>query len=99
MLRGTLVSAIFSKSTEISITALDNSAAVTLMSTDVDRIVRGIRDAHQLWATVIQIGLATWLLEKQLGLACLAPVVVVGGDLSSPMLLWMCFESLSLSLF
>ena len=35
MLRGTLVSAIFSKATEVSITATDNKAAVTLMSTNV----------------------------------------------------------------
>lgn len=35
MLRGTLVSAIFSKATEISVTATDDAAAVTLMSTDV----------------------------------------------------------------
>lgn len=35
MLRGTLVTAVFSKATEISITATDNAAAVTLMSTDV----------------------------------------------------------------
>jgi ATP-binding cassette, subfamily C (CFTR/MRP), member 1 len=35
MLRGMLMSAIFAKSTEISITATDNDAAVTLMSTDV----------------------------------------------------------------
>lgn len=76
MLRGVLVTAIFNKTTEISITALDNSAAVTLMSTDVERIVRGLREVNELWASVIQIMLATWLLQRQIGLACLAPVVV-----------------------
>lgn len=35
MLRGILVSAIFARSTDLSTTAVDNSAAVTLMSTDV----------------------------------------------------------------
>lgn len=35
MLRGILVSAIFARSTDLSTTAIDNSAAVTLMSTDV----------------------------------------------------------------
>lgn len=48
MLRGVLVSAIYAKTTEISITAIDNSTAVTLMSTDVERIIGGIEGFHDL---------------------------------------------------
>ena len=48
MLRGILVSAVYAKTTEISITALDNSAAVTLMSTDVERILGGLEGFHDL---------------------------------------------------
>jgi hypothetical protein len=48
MLRGILVSAIYAKTTEISVTALDDSAAVTLMSTDVERIVGGLEGFHDL---------------------------------------------------
>jgi len=83
ILRGVLVTAIFNKTTEISITALDNSAAVTLMSTDVERIVRGLRKFNELWASVIQIIFATWLLQREIGLPCLAPVVVSGCSTSS----------------
>jgi ATP-binding cassette, subfamily C (CFTR/MRP), member 1 len=79
MIRGTLVTAIFQKTTEISITALGNSTSVTLMGTDVERIMRGLRDMHELWANVIQVTLATWLLSRQLGLACIAPLVIAGG--------------------
>ncbi|KAH8589323.1 P-loop containing nucleoside triphosphate hydrolase protein [Bisporella sp. PMI_857] len=74
MLRGTLVTAIYQKTTEISITALDNSAAVTLMSTDVERIVVGFKQVHEFWANFIQVGLATWLLQRELGVACVAPI-------------------------
>lgn len=35
MLRGILVSAVFSKVTEVSVAAVDDSAALTLMSSDV----------------------------------------------------------------
>jgi ABC-type multidrug transport system fused ATPase/permease subunit len=35
MLRGTLVAAVFSRSTDLCTTDVDNSASVTLMSTDV----------------------------------------------------------------
>jgi ATP-binding cassette, subfamily C (CFTR/MRP), member 1 len=76
MLRGSLVAAIYRKTTEISLTALDNSAAVTLMSTDVERIVMGLRSMHEFWANLIQVGIATWLLQRELGLACLAPIAL-----------------------
>ncbi|KAF2108606.1 P-loop containing nucleoside triphosphate hydrolase protein [Lophiotrema nucula] len=77
MLRGTLVSAIYTKTTELSITAIDNSAAVTLMSTDVEFVVLGLRGLHDLWAHTIQLVLATYLLGQRLGWACVGPTVVV----------------------
>ncbi|KAF2495596.1 putative multidrug resistance protein [Lophium mytilinum] len=83
MLRGTLVSAIYTKTTEISIGALDDSAAVTLMSTDVERLVKGLRGMHDLWANVLQFILATWLLGEKLGWACVAPIIVTIGTLSA----------------
>jgi ATP-binding cassette subfamily C (CFTR/MRP) protein 1 len=81
MIRGTLVACIFQKTTEISITALDNSAAVTLMSTDVERSVLALRQLHELWANVIQVIIATTLLQQELKYACIAPIVVAIGKL------------------
>lgn len=62
MIRGFLVSSIYRKTTEIGITALDNSAAVTLMSTDTQRITDFLQLFHELWANLIQVGIATFLL-------------------------------------
>ncbi|KAK6085810.1 ABC multidrug transporter [Seiridium cupressi] len=76
MLRGLLITAVFRKTTEINITASDNSVSVTLMSTDVDTIVRAVRQVHDLWADVIQVAIATWLLSIFIGPAAVAPVVV-----------------------
>jgi hypothetical protein len=76
MIRGSLVTAIFRKTTEVSITALDNSAAVTLMSTDVERIIFGLRFMHEFWANLIQVFIATWLLQRELGVACVAPIAI-----------------------
>ncbi|KAF4462606.1 Multidrug resistance-associated 1 [Fusarium albosuccineum] len=76
MLRGVLVSAVFSKATEMSITATDDSAALTLMSSDVDVIVRAIREIHEFWANTIQIAVATWLLSIQIGYAASGPMIV-----------------------
>ena len=76
MLRGVLVTAVYQKTTTIALTAIDNGKAMTLMSTDAERIVRGVMDFHELWSSFAQIGIATWLLETQLGLAAIGPIAV-----------------------
>ncbi|RBR10554.1 uncharacterized protein FIESC28_09418 [Fusarium coffeatum] len=76
LLRGVLVSAVFSKATGLSTTATDDSAAVTLMSSDVDVIVRAVREIHEFWANIIQLGIATWLLSTHIGYAASGPIIV-----------------------
>ncbi|KAM0261709.1 hypothetical protein ACHAQJ_002161 [Trichoderma viride] len=76
MLRGILVSAVFSKVTEVSVVAVDDSAALTLMSSDVDVIGRAVRQIHEFWANIIQIAIATWLLSQQIGYAAAGPIIV-----------------------
>ncbi|KAF4958674.1 hypothetical protein FGADI_2224 [Fusarium gaditjirri] len=74
MARGQLVSVLFDKATDISITAADPSAALTLMSADIERIDTGWRTAHDVWANLVEIVIAVYLLGRQLGIACLIPV-------------------------
>ncbi|GKU18087.1 unnamed protein product [Fusarium langsethiae] len=76
LLRGVLVSAVFSKTTELSTTATDDSAAVTLMSSDVDVIVRAVREIHEFWANIIQLAIATWLLSTHIGYAASGPIII-----------------------
>ncbi|KAF5657957.1 multidrug resistance-associated 1 [Fusarium heterosporum] len=76
LLRGVLVSAVFSKATELSTTATDDSAAVTLMSSDVDVIVRAVREVHEFWANIIQLAIATWLLSTHIGYAASGPIII-----------------------
>ncbi|KAF5605003.1 multidrug resistance-associated 1 [Fusarium pseudocircinatum] len=76
LLRGVLVSAVFSKATDLSITATDDSAAVTLMSSDVDVVVRAVREVHEFWANIIQLAIATWLLSTHIGYAAVGPIIV-----------------------
>lgn len=75
-LRATLATAIFAKARQVSSHTLTDSV-LTLMSTDVSRIVGGIHSVHELWANTIEVALAAWLLETQLGAAFVAPIVVV----------------------
>ncbi|KAF4343098.1 multidrug resistance-associated 1 [Fusarium beomiforme] len=76
LLRGVLVSAVFSKATNLSITAMDDSAAVTLMSSDVDVVVRAVREIHEFWANTIQLAIATWLLSTHIAYAASGPIIV-----------------------
>jgi hypothetical protein len=46
------------------------------MSADVERIIFGLRYIHEIWANVIQVAIAAWLLEIQTGAAVTAPLVV-----------------------
>lgn len=55
----------------------DESAAISLMSTDVDRIADSMDVIHEVWAELIEVALGIWLLARQLGWVCVLPVVVV----------------------
>jgi ATP-binding cassette subfamily C (CFTR/MRP) protein 1 len=79
MLRGTLITAVYSKATNIAAVAKDNKASITLMSTDVELTIRGLIDLHEMWANIVQVGIATWLLEIELGAACVGPVIIALG--------------------
>ena len=77
MVRGCLVSAISWKTANLNILAVgDPKAAVTLMSTDVERITEGLRPLHDFWASIIQIGISLYLLRQQMRVACVAPIIV-----------------------
>ncbi|KAE9371145.1 putative multidrug resistance-associated protein [Stipitochalara longipes BDJ] len=75
-IRGTLVSMIYEKTVDLSITALDESAAITLMSSDTETICGSFSNLHELWAVPVEIGIAMWLLQRELGLSFLAPAAV-----------------------
>lgn len=77
MIRGCLVSAIGWQTLKLNPDAMaDSKAAVTLMSVDVERILFGLRSLHEFWAITIQVGLLTYLLERQLGVAFVVPLSI-----------------------
>ncbi|KAI3587778.1 P-loop containing nucleoside triphosphate hydrolase protein [Fusarium oxysporum f. sp. albedinis] len=74
--RGSLISLIYDKTLDLSITAFDESIAVTLMSADTENICMNFASIHEMWASPIECGVALYLLYRQLGMAFLAPMVV-----------------------
>ncbi|KAJ5893959.1 hypothetical protein N7495_005650 [Penicillium taxi] len=76
MVRGILVTMLFKKASTLSITDADPANSLTLMSADVERITNGWQTMHEIWGNTIEIALAIYLLEVQLGVSCVVPVGV-----------------------
>jgi ABC-type multidrug transport system fused ATPase/permease subunit len=77
MSRSILVTEIFLRTTQACLGSYDDNAAVTLMSTDMERIDTGFRSLHETWACLVQAAIASWLLYNQLGILFVAPIGVV----------------------
>ncbi|KFY05556.1 hypothetical protein V492_08453 [Pseudogymnoascus sp. VKM F-4246] len=87
MVRGSLVNAIYTQTLDLSVTSLDESAAVTLMSLDIERVCNAIQSIHNLWSSPLEITLAIWLLQKEIGIALLGPLVITAMAISGPFLI------------
>ncbi|KAJ9611765.1 hypothetical protein H2200_004949 [Cladophialophora chaetospira] len=75
--RGGLVSLLYHKTLELSIVSADPSASLTLMSSDVQRIVDPLVLLHDTWGGIIELGIAMFLLYRNLGGgAVVAPAMV-----------------------
>lgn len=76
MARGGLISMLYRKAADLSIQDVDPASSMTLMSADIERIVQGWQSMHEIWANAVEIAVAIFLLEKQLGVACAIPIGV-----------------------
>jgi ATP-binding cassette subfamily C (CFTR/MRP) protein 1 len=76
MIRGGLVGSIYDATLKSDSAIASESSALTLMSTDVERIAAGFEVLDSLWAGPIEIGLAIYLLYSQVGLAFVTPVAI-----------------------
>lgn len=77
MARASLDTAIYRTSLRRTIQEGKDSSAITLVNSDVMRIQGGFRDLHECWASVVEVAIASWLLERKLGAAFVAPIIVV----------------------
>jgi hypothetical protein len=53
------------------------------MGTDVERIVISLKNIHESWASILEVGVAIWLLERQVWVACVVPIVICLGKILS----------------
>ncbi|KAJ5704274.1 multidrug resistance-associated protein [Penicillium malachiteum] len=76
MVRAGLISIIHEKLMRSRTVDVKESEAITHMEVDVDRIVKNLHSFHEAWACMIEIMIAIWLLERQLGATCVVPALI-----------------------
>ncbi|KAK4170055.1 hypothetical protein QBC43DRAFT_329617 [Cladorrhinum sp. PSN259] len=74
MARAGLISMLYRKTGTLSLQNIDPASSMTLMSADMERIVHGWQTMHEIWSNAAEVGIAIYLLERQLGIACVVPV-------------------------
>lgn len=79
MVRCGLTAKIYHHTMVLTSTQLKDSAAVTLMGTDVERIAETLKFVHELWASIPEIGVAVWLLARQVSGASVVPLIICLG--------------------
>ena len=74
-MRAALITTIYRKSLAVNVTNMakfSTGEIVNFMSVDSERVINFCRSFHQLWSLPVQIVVALFLLQQQLGLAFLA---------------------------
>lgn len=79
MVRGSILPLITKKTLMLPSSIVSDSAATTLMSTDIETITAGIPEIHEIWGSYFEIGLGLYLLHSLIGDSAFAVVVPVVG--------------------
>lgn len=76
MMRSGLISLIHQKTMSLRAVDLKDRAATALVGTDVERVATSLQKLHELWAPVLEMAVAIYLLQRQVGAVCIIPVIV-----------------------
>ncbi|KAI9048359.1 hypothetical protein LZ554_008151 [Drepanopeziza brunnea f. sp. 'monogermtubi'] len=76
LIRGSLVDIVYHKLLEVEITAAQEAAPAGLVTADIDQLTPTIEKIHSLWASIIELGIGTYLLQIEVGWACTGPIIV-----------------------
>jgi hypothetical protein len=75
-MRAGLICKIYRDTTALRHAEIKNSAGMTLMGTDVERIDGALSQVHEAWAAIPEIGIAVWLLVRQTSYAAMVPLII-----------------------
>ena len=73
----TIVGLIHNRCFTIKDGVFDDSAAVTLISNDVEQIMFSADLFHELWSQTIELCIGMYLLSREIGWVCIFPLLVV----------------------
>ena len=76
MVRGSLIAVIYSRTLSLALSTQYPSAPSALMSIDVERICTCLSNLHELWANILEVGIAIYILERKIGVACISPALL-----------------------
>ncbi|CAG8022334.1 unnamed protein product [Penicillium salamii] len=77
MLRGGLMALVFQHMISLPLASTDESSAMALFGSDIEMLAEYFYSVVcETWANVLQLALATWLLQTQVGAVCIAPILV-----------------------
>ncbi|CAG8893204.1 unnamed protein product [Penicillium egyptiacum] len=78
ILRGGLMALVFQHMMDLPLGSTDESSAMALLGSDIEMLAEYFYSVVcETWANVLQLALATWLLQTQVGAVCIAPILVV----------------------
>lgn len=81
MVRGILIAAIYNKVQCLGLPDLGDSAAMTLMTTDVEGVKTIVSSIYTVTSASVQIGLGIWALSWFVGPVCLVVLIPGIGNL------------------
>ncbi|KAJ5806538.1 uncharacterized protein N7503_004140 [Penicillium pulvis] len=77
ILRGGLMTLVFQHMMDLPLGGTDESSAMALMGSDIEMLAEYFYSVVcETWANVLQLALATWLLQTQVGAVCIGPILV-----------------------
>ncbi|KAJ5401745.1 ABC transporter integral membrane type 1 [Penicillium crustosum] len=76
LFRGTMISLIYDRTLALQDGLYAESAALTLMSTDIDGIIEHLENFNDVWARTVEVAIGTWLLQRQVGATCVVPLIL-----------------------
>lgn len=50
---------------------------------EISFLVKGFQLMNDVWASPVEVAIALWLLERELGIACIVPAILAAGTYSS----------------
>jgi hypothetical protein len=80
MVRDSLVSLIYNSAFQATAPGSLDTGSLTLMTVDVEKVMLGFEDLHELWASIAQIAIAIYVLASYMSWTCVAPVIVPIGQ-------------------